>query len=196
MAVRFSDGRVVKVGRAEVTFALWKECYVEGSCDVLPKRRRKDASGNFPVTGVSRVDVDQFVVWVNRKTRLHYRLPTIGEWREMAGVKAGIGKTKRFDDPRLAWAADYGTGKTYSRKIEASGHFGVAKSGVADLGGNVWEWTATCAVADGDPDRCPAFIAAGDHEAGLPVFLRDPFGGGCATGTPATHVGFRLVREP
>ena len=44
-------------------------------------------------------------------------------------------------------------------------------------------------------DRCPAFVAQGLHEAVISVFIRDPATGGCASGVPPPHVGFRLVSD-
>jgi hypothetical protein len=49
---------------------------------------------------------------------------------------------------------------------------------------------------DGKSARdCPAYVVEGAHEAEIPVFLRNPAAGGCATGTPPTYLGFRLVAD-
>ena len=182
------------VGRYEITWALWRQCHEAGACDVLPRPGRREADGRFPVTGVNWLDAGQFVAWLNARTHLGYRLPTLDEWREFAGVRPGETKRKLFDDPRLAWAADYGTSRARSRKVKPSGHFGLAQSGVADIDGNVWEWTSTCVAAD--PTHCPAYYAAGeDHIAEIPVFLRDAYGGGCSAGVPPANLGLRLVRD-
>ena len=74
-----------------------------------------------------------------------------------------------------------------------------ALAGVADLDGNVWEWTATCTSKDLEGEaitHCPAFVAAGEHDAVVSVFIRDPAIGGCASGTPPQHLGLRLVANP
>lgn len=192
--VRLASGTTVKVGVHEVTYALWRECHSDDACEFLPKPGRNEADGQFPVTGVSRIDVGQFIAWINTRTGLGYRLPTLAEWREIAGIPEGETRRKLFDDPRLAWAADYGTTRSFSRQVKPSGHYGLARSGVSDIDGNVWEWTATC-VANIDPDRCPAYFAAGDHIAEMPIFLRDSYGGGCSTGKPPANLGFRLLRD-
>ena len=194
VAVQLSGGNAVMVGRYEISYALWRQCHEAGVCEHLPKPGRQDGDDLFPVTRINWLDAGQFIVWINTRTGFDYRLPTLGEWREIAGVPAGETRRKRFDDPRLAWAADYGTTKTYSRGVRQSGHYGFTRSGVADISGNVWEWTSTCVAAD--PAHCPAYYAAGeDHMAEIPVFLRDAYGGGCSAGTPPANLGLRLLRD-
>lgn len=188
-------GNALWVGRAEIRYSLWTQCHAESGCGHLPKPRRVDAQGDFPVTGVNYLDVEEFIAWVNRKTGQAYRLPTIEEWNLLAGDLVRQEKPRLFEDPRLDWAADYANAKRYPRKVFASGHFGALANGISDLSGSVWEWTATCAVADADPGRCPAYVVAGDHQAEIPIFLRDVYGGGCAAGAPPTHLGFRLIRD-
>lgn len=95
----------------------------------------------------------------------------------------------------MAWAADYGSMPAISGVIRPSGGFGALPNGISDLTGNVWEWTATCAKDGFDPSRCPAYKVEGQHETALSIFVRDPFSGGCAAGTPPNHVGFRLVSD-
>ena len=46
-----------------------------------------------------------------------------------------------------------------------------------------------------EPQRCPAYLAEGLHEAAVSVFVRDPVVGGCALGTPPANIGFRLVAD-
>ncbi len=193
VSVNLPGANPVWVGREEISYALWAQCHAEGGCSYLPKPQRAHPAGEYPVTEVNYLDISEFIAWLNRKTGLGYRLLSIEEWRALAGPDSARIRPRRFTDPRLDWAAEYGTTKTRSRKIRASGSFGVAANGVADLSGNVWEWTSTCAGAD--PDRCPAYLAAGDHEAQIPIFLRDAYGGGCSAGQPPTHLGFRLVRD-
>jgi formylglycine-generating enzyme required for sulfatase activity len=174
---------------------MWAQCHAEGGCAHLPKPRNDDPGGNFPVTDVNYLDIGEFIVWINSKFGSAWRLPTLAEWKILAGELGNENKPRLFDDPRLDWAADYLNAKRYPRTVFASGHFGALANGVADLSGSVWEWTSTCAAPEADPDRCPAYIVAGDHEAEIPIFLRDVYGGGCAAGVPPSHLGFRLVRE-
>jgi formylglycine-generating enzyme required for sulfatase activity len=80
-------------------------------------------------------------------------------------------------------------------QVEPSGGFGALTNGIQDLGGSVWEWTSTCAVGDADDERCPAYVAQGLHQAVISIFIRDPAAGGCTSGVPPPHVGFRLVSD-
>ncbi len=174
----------------EVTRAEWQACYDSGGCSYLPPG--PDSSSDFPVTGVNHFDVDEYIAWINAKTSKTHRLPTADEWAIASGGLSRRKSKKLFDDPRLAWAADYGAMPQVSPKLQPSGSFG-AISGIYDLGGNVWEWTSTCAAAD--PENCPAYIVAGEHEATLSIFIRDPATGGCAAGVPPANVEFRLVLD-
>jgi hypothetical protein len=80
-------------------------------------------------------------------------------------------------------------------KLRPRGSFKLSPDGIADLDGNVWEWTSGCANPAFAHDTCPAFIAMGEHEAVVPIFVRDPASGGCATGIPPANLGLRLVSD-
>lgn len=190
--VPMPDGRALQVMTREVTRREWQACAVAGACEDLTGSIPA-GQPDMPMTGVNRFDVESYLAWVNAMGRRDYRLPTTAEWRVIAAELPRPGYAKLFADPRLAWAADYGSMPAISGILRPSGGFGTLSNGISDLGGNVWEWTATCAKDGATADRCPAFVVAGLHETAMPVFVRDPFSGGCAAGTPPNHVGFRLV---
>lgn len=190
--VPMPDGSALQVMTREVTRREWRACSMAGACEDLTGSI-PSTQPDMPMTGVNRFDVEAYLAWVNAQVRREYRLPTATEWRAIAAELPRPGYKKLFADPRLAWAADYGSMPAISGIIRPSGGFGTLSNGISDLGGNVWEWTATCATDGASSDRCPAFVVAGLHETAMPVFVRDPFSGGCAAGTPPNHVGFRLV---
>lgn len=84
------------------------------------------------------------------------------------------------------------------------GMLNVNSLGVRDIGGAVWEWTATClrrgevdaaGRITGQTDSCGIYIAEGLHRAAIADFVRDPKSGGCSVGVPPANLGLRLVRE-
>lgn len=191
-----SSPRPFRAARYEVTWAQWKACYDDGGCSFLPKPGVAGAAGRFPVTGVSARDVREYVTWLRQTAGKTYRLPTLAEWNEVAAGAIAAAAPPLFSDPRLAWAADYNRTAPVDSKVKESGAFGATKHGISDVDGNVWEWTATCAVAEFDSESsgfCPAFVVAGRHETSMSIFVRDPAVGGCAVGVPPANLGFRLV---
>lgn len=196
IALAENGGRTLLVSRYEVTVASWRQCYEEGGCHRMPES--PVGSDDVPVTGVNYIDVGKYLDWANARSHHALRLPTIAEWNAINQTPANKKRTLRFTDPRLAWAANYGQKKSPSGPPRPSGSFSTTSSGVADLDGNVWEWTSSCfkpGFESATENRCPAFVAAGEHEAVVSLFVRDPASGGCALGTPPTHLGFRLVSD-
>jgi formylglycine-generating enzyme required for sulfatase activity len=188
----------LRVSRYEVTVVEWQRCFDDAGCSYRPKSGVGAAGKNFPVTGLNKFDVDEYVTWAQRRSGKRVRLPTLAEWVSISHEVPFKKRLKRFTDPRLAWAADYGTSAVTNPQLRESGSFYITSEEVADLDGNVWEWTATCASKGTDGAngaRCPAFVVAGEHEAVVSVFIREPAEGGCASGIPPSHLGFRLVAD-
>lgn len=192
--VAMADGSALQVMTREVTRREWKACADAGACEDLTGPI-KPSEPDMPMTGVNRFDVESYLAWINGKGGADVRLPSADEWKAIAATLPRKKYGKLFDDPRLSWAADYGSMPAISGVIRPSGGFGTLTNGIADLAGNVWEWTDSCAKDGFDPSRCPAYTVEGEHETALPIFVRDPFSGGCAAGTPPNHVGFRLVSD-
>jgi formylglycine-generating enzyme required for sulfatase activity len=193
--IAMPDGRIVAFARTEVTRAHWKACHDAKGCGHAPASLDDAASGQLPMAGINYFDAMDYISWINAKSGHRYRLPTRAEWLVAASELPRPARKKLFDDPRLAWAADYGAMPRISPRLKPAGSFGTFRNGISDLAGNVWEWTATCAAEGFDAATCPAFIVEGLHEAKLSVFIRNPATGGCASGTPPAHVGLRLVED-
>ena len=196
--------RILSVAKYEVTNAQWDECVDRGGCSHAPKTwpyTRPD----HPVSGVSWSDVQQYLTWVSGETGKRFRLPTESEWRQFAAgvlAKQDAGK-KLFDDPRMEWANEYRFfARRAPRQTQPIGHYGVSPAGIADLDGNVREWTASCwnsqdkSKPDAIAERCKVWrVLAGTHVTYVPEFIRYVPVGGCSIGYPPANIGFRIVLD-
>ncbi len=196
--VTLSTGARLFVQKYEVTVAEWNTCHDEGGC-ALHLRVRPDQDARVtPATGLSYVDVTEYLNWINSVTGGKFRLPTAAEWTEMARPVLPEEADPLFTDPSLTWASAYLTKNLPARALKPQGSFSTSPDGIADLDGSVWEWTQECyagASGDGNPLRCPAYFVGGEHVAAMFYLIRDPARGGCAVGSPPAHLGMRLVSD-
>ncbi len=197
-AVVMPDGRSVYVQKFEVTVTEWNRCADEGYCELTLRARPDQDPGTTPATGLSYVDVQQYVTWINKMSGHEFRLPTAEEWDFMAAAVLPEKPDPLFTDPSLTWASSYLIEGLAPRALKPQGSFSASPEGVVDLDGSVWEWTMECYDGlDGGaaPDRCPAFFVGGEHLAAMSYLIRDPARGGCAVGTPPAHLGMRLISD-
>ncbi|MFP7674492.1 formylglycine-generating enzyme family protein [Marivita sp. S0852] len=194
-SVTLPDGSGLWVQRHEVTVAEWNACASEQACSLTLRVRAGFDAETTPATGLSYVDVQEYITWLNARTGQSYRLPTTDEWNHIAAPVLPKDTEPLFTDPSLTWASTYLTEGTAPRALKTQGSFSTSPEGIADLDGSVWEWTSDC-YADGmDANRCPAFYLGGEHVAAMSFLVRDPARGGCAVGTPPAHLGLRLVTD-
>lgn len=195
---------VMKHHVSETDYAL---CVAEGFCPDAPSDNRAD----LPQTNVNHDDATAYARWISDQTGAEWRLPTDAEWLRLAGDRAlddAFSAEANGADPSRRWIA------TYRREVERRGdadlkahplgHFGLNDLGVADIAGNVWEWTESCfqngtVAADGSAivtrsDYCGVRAVQGKHRGFVIDFVRDARSGGCAAGVPPDYLGFRLVR--
>jgi formylglycine-generating enzyme required for sulfatase activity len=191
----------------QVGAADYQRCVDDGAC--RPLDRGVVGAADRPAVQVSWHDATAYAAWLSRKSGEQYRLPTDEEWAFAAGSKfRDDGLPVDNDDPAKRWLARYereserNAGGTEPR---AFGSFGVNENGLADLGGNVWEWTSTCfnrSVLDeagkivSNRPNCGVRVIEGRHRSYVTDFIRDARAGGCAAGLPPDNLGFRLVRQP
>jgi toxoflavin biosynthesis protein ToxD len=96
-----------------------------------------------PVTGISKIDALAYIDWLNKETNSHYRLPTEAEWE-----KACRG---HLDDRIYPWGNEFDPWRcntVESNKGETTQVGSYSPSGdtiyeIADMVGNVWEWTSS-----------------------------------------------------
>lgn len=97
---------------------------------------------NHPVTGVTKIDAEAYIDWINKKTGMNYRLPTEAEWELAArGMDGRIYPWGNAFDP---WRCN--TSESMKKGTTPVGFYspgGDSIYGVADMVGNVWEWTST-----------------------------------------------------
>jgi formylglycine-generating enzyme required for sulfatase activity len=200
--------RPLEIMKYQVSAAEYRRCVQAGAC------RTADASGegDTPATGVSHIDAEAYADWYSGLTGYSWRLPTDAEWGFAAAEKfAGDIEDGAANpaNPAQRWLSLYRTESALGRRPDPvprpRGMFGVNSKAVADIAGNVWEWTSTCYVhdaiaADGQVipgiDNCGVHVVEGFHRTYMSNFIRDGKSGGCAVGTPPDNLGFRLVKEP
>jgi formylglycine-generating enzyme required for sulfatase activity len=192
--------------KTQVTAAAYAQCVADGAC---PRVAMPTGSLNVPIVGVSWQDATAYAAWISRKTGIPHRLPTDEEWTFAAAEKARDETLPLVDpaDPAQAWIARYDAeasrGRPAITKPQPVGSFGINSKGLADVAGNVWEWTNTCfrrVSLDSGAERvtnanCGVRVVQGAHRTYMTDFVRDPRAGGCAAGVPPANLGFRLVVE-
>jgi formylglycine-generating enzyme required for sulfatase activity len=190
------DGRRLYVQKFEVSVAEWNRCHRDGACEEPRNAPAGKPAAETPATNLSHLDIEQYLRWINKRSRHPFRLPTRSEWEQMAKNVLPEKPDPIFTDPELSWASAYLTEGIAPRKLEVRGSFSESPEGIADLDGSVWEWTDDCYAGDSGivpKELCPAYWVGGEHIAAVPFVERDPARGGCAVGAPPAHLGFRLV---
>jgi formylglycine-generating enzyme required for sulfatase activity len=162
-------------------------------------------------TNVNHADATTYAVWLSDQTGQSWRLPTDAEWLRAAGERGaddGFAADANSADPSRRWIASYRREVVLRGEADLElhplGHFGLNSHGVADMAGNIWEWTDSCfqngtISPDGkgiatQSDYCGVRAVQGKHRAFVIDFIRDARSGGCAAGVPPDYLGFRLVR--
>lgn len=201
--VRFD--RPFAIMTTQVSAADYQACVDDHACRALD--RDVVVATDRPAVQVSWHDAVAYARWLSGRTGATYRLPSDAEWAYAAGSRFhddGIIGDDR--DPSRRWIERYEReqGRSEAQEPQRFGTFGLNEHGLADLSGNVWEWTSTCFTRTVRDEagamikshaNCGVRIAEGAHRAYVTDFIRDARAGGCASGTPPSNLGFRLVRE-
>jgi formylglycine-generating enzyme required for sulfatase activity len=189
----------------QVSATDYQACIDDGGCHALD--RGVVIAIDRPAVQVSWHDAQAYAVWLSRRTGETWRLPSDEEWAYAAGSRFTDDGLPADGDPSKRWLARYAreAAADEDTRTRAFGAFGANENGLLDFAGNVWEWTTTCFVRAMLDDagrtirqtsNCGVRVAEGAHRAYVTDFIRDARAGGCASGTPPTNLGFRLVRDP
>ena len=195
-----------EISRFEITIDQWNLCFEEKGCSHKAKQRRYE-KGNYPVTEVSWLDAMDFTGWLSKRTGKSYRLPTEEEWAYSAFTGKNV--TKELIEKMITERNEHAfvSGKKF-RRTRKIGTFGKNKWGIADTRGAVWNWTMTCWFSSDEENKrpwsisqlnarnlCANRVVQGDERGHVPVFVGEVLTGGCGTGAPIDHIGFRVVKE-
>jgi len=204
--VQVSLPRPLAIMKHQVSSADYQRCVDDGACRALD--RGVVIAADRPAVQISWHDANGYAAWLSRKTGETWRLPTDEEWAFAAGSKfKDDGVTIDDNDPSKRWIARYEREADRAPSAPGTrtfGAFGTNENGLQDVGGNVWEWTASCfvrRVLDGagkvvsESPNCGVRVVEGQHRAYVTDFIRDAKAGGCAVGIPPDNLGFRLVVE-
>lgn len=198
----------LEIMKYHVSVADYARCMAENACP----RITSGAGADMTQTNVNHTDATAYAAWLSARTGQQWRLPTDAEWLRAAaerGPDDGFADVGNGADPSRRWIASYQ--REVALRGDADlvahpmGYFGENSLGVADIAGNVWEWTDTCfqngtLSPDGtrvvtQSDYCGVRAVQGKHRAFVIEFIRDARSGGCAAGVPPDYLGFRLVRD-
>ena len=129
------------IGKYEVNFSQY-DAFAKAT-----KQKKPDdlgwGRGSRPVINVSLQNAKDYAIWLSKKTKRIFRLPTEMEWEYVArtGFKSKLGFNDLIglgdancDGCRYFWE---------SAKTVDVGSFEANKYGIHDLFGNVWEWTCS-----------------------------------------------------
>lgn len=196
------------VMKYQVTTDEYQRCVASGECQVAESRV---VDRSYPQTGVNHAEASAYAEWLSKMTGSTWRLPTDQELAFAAGSKFpddALGIETDAKNPAIRWLADYERESASKRvrvpQVMPTGYFGTSEYGLADFGGNIWEWTSTChsrtklgnnSAPLSVEEICGIYVTVGPHRSPISDFIRDPKGGGCSVGTPPDNLGFRLVKS-
>jgi len=146
-----------------------------------------------PVIGVSFEDAEAYAAWLSEQTGEKFRLPTDDEWEKAARAGQEIVYPWGDDSPASAKNANYkGNGKYKFTSPVGAYETGINALGIADMSGNVWEWTSSMRNLAEDSEM--RTVKGGSWMDG-PNDLRISNYKNIEKSNKYPDVGFRLVKE-
>ncbi len=199
----------VAIMKNHVSRADYERCVADRACKPIDAGLPANAE-RVPAVGVSWYDAVAYAAWLSRRTGRRYRLPSDAEWAyAAAGLLHDTTVVEEGDaaNPAKRWIATYESAaaseQSRDSRPQSFGTYGLNQHGLADVAGNVWDWTATCFTRHTAGKRgplsameiCGVRVVEGAHRTYLTDFVRDPKGGACSVGAPPSNLGIRLVRD-
>ena len=198
------DVQTFQMDRTEVTNTEYAE-FVRDTKHAPPSHWAGDKAPfgqeRWPVVNISFDDANTFAAWRSKRDGVTYRLPTEEEWE----YAARNGEQADLYPWGATWKPNAAVLKEATPASVGSRPDGKNKWGVADLVGNVWEWTSSkTSVYPGNPGIIPESIQnwvtiRGGCYVSDPEKLDKPVTA-CMRdfvppSTKTTLLGFRLVRS-
>lgn len=162
-----------------------------------------EAMAAHPVVGITKSDALAYCQWISAQTRMNFRLPTEAEWERAArGVDTRLYPWGEEFDP---WRCNTDEGgKRETTEVGVYSPSGDSPWGVADMAGNVWEWTASLLQPypynpnDGreDPERKGRAVIRGGSWYYSRKLARCTAREGALHTFTSPALGFRLARTP
>ena len=184
-----------KIMKYEVTQALYHSVMM-----VNPSQFKGD---HLPVERVSWMDVQKFIQQLNRKSGVHYRLPSEAEWEyaARAGSQRRYGWSGGRDKAYLyAWFEEGSNERTHRVGQKRANAFGLH-----DMHGNVWEWVRDCWIDnyEGAPSHgeawksgdCNKRVLRGGSWDNYPNYLVSAYRTWFSKGARYSNLGIRLVQD-
>jgi formylglycine-generating enzyme required for sulfatase activity len=188
-----------ELGETDITFNQY-DAFARATSRPLPQDEGR-GRGDFPVVNVSWLDMQDYIAWLNRRTKRHYRLPTEAEWEYAA--RAGT-TTDYFWGDQLDPTMANSAGSIFNGPSPVKS-FPANPFGLYDMSGNVWQAVADCvhpdyvgAPAEGSAwaePHCTAHIARGGYYGSLRFGLTVVARSGIGESFRSMGLGFRLAED-
>jgi formylglycine-generating enzyme required for sulfatase activity len=155
---------------------------------------------NHPVTGVSKIDAEAYIDWIISKTGMKFRLPNEAEW-ELA-ARGPDGRIYPWGNTFDPWRCN--TSESMKKGTSQVGFYspgGDSIYGLADMVGNVWEWTSSLLKpypyrndnSKGDKNPNASYVMRGGAWYYSRKFARCACREGMNSAQYSDSIGFRLA---